>query len=179
MAVTIPAGFPIVGSNEPGGQVAQYLPGRPIGGGAGDPPDGQDEATDAMQGITHTWARGRLSTVTVVHTFGQGSPAEIVAYSGVGVSAGLLWLPGYLNAARVDVDVSLDWADGEVTVEVFDSTTLVLITSGVSGVTAAQTQGVITLLGLPQDVFFVARLEKNVTECRLYGIRVVERPSTP
>ena len=179
MAVTVPTGFPIVGGNEPAGQVAQYFRGRPVGGGVADPADGQDEATDSLQGINHTWARGRLSVVNVVELYGITTPqAPIASRAAAGWSGYVLWMPCYLNNARTDLSVTVDYEDGRVEVTAYDNTDA-LIATATTAFSIPQTQATLSLAGLPQDAYLKVRIEVNVTTCKLYGVRAYEQPSTP
>ena len=180
MAVTVPVGFPIVGSNEPGGQVAQYLLARPIGGGELDPADGQDESTDSLQGINHTWARGRLSVVSVIELYGSVSPqASIASRTAAGWSGYVLWMPCYLGTSRTDLTVTVDYEDGQVEVTAYNAATDVLVATATTAVSAAQTQASLSLAGLPQDAYLKVRIQKQTTEIKLYGVRAYEDPSTP
>lgn len=184
MAVTVPLGFPVVGSNNEGGQVAQYLPGRPIGGGVLDPEDGQDEATDSLQGITHTWARGRLSLVTCVEVFGAtwpfiGPQASIAERTVAGWSGYVLWMPCNLGTSRTDLTVTVDWEDGQVEVTAYNAATDVLVATATTVVWPAQRQVDLSLAGLPQASYLKVRIQTTGVKVKLYGIRAYEDPSTP
>jgi hypothetical protein len=180
MAVTVPVGFPVVGSNNEGGQVAQYLPGRPIGGGVLDPEDGQDEATDSLQGITHTWARGRLSLVNCVELYGAVSPqASIAERTAAGWSGYVLWMPCNLGTDRTDLTATVDYEDGQVEITAYNAATDVLVATATTAVTVIQTQASLTLAGLPQTSYLKVRIQTTGAEVKLYGIRAYEDPSTP
>ena len=187
MAVTVPVGFPVVGSNDEGGQVAQYILSRPIGGGALDPFDGQDEATDSLQGINHTWARGRLSVVNCVEVYGAAwtSPwlgtaqAYLASRTVAGWSTYVLWMPCNLGTSRTDLTVTVDYEDGQVEVTAYNAATDVLVATATTGVTVLQTQASLSLAGLPQASYLKVRIQTTGVEVKLYGIRAYEDPSTP
>ena len=180
MAVTVPTGFPVVGSNAEGGGVAQYSTGRPIGGGASDANDGQDEALDSLQGINHTWARGRLCIVNQLTAYGSASPqAAIASRTAAGWSGFVLRLPVYLNDSRADLSVTVDYTDGQVEVTAYNTSTDALIATGTTAITATQTQTDLSFAGLPQDAYLKVRIQRQTTEVKLFAIRAFEEPSTP
>lgn len=178
MASPTPTAFQFIGPEEDPLGAQQIAFSRPLGGGA--TADGQDEAGLLNDNAHYLWDTGNLAVLNQITTYGDaGSPQTPWESTTSASFVEVAQLLCETAPDRNEVEVDVDYADGQVRIGVYDAATGTIIGSTQTTTsTSGRAQEQKTFSGLSTNSIFVKiEILKNTTECFLYSVRVQETPS--
>jgi hypothetical protein len=178
MASPTPTAFQFIGPEEDPLGAQQIAFSRPLGGGA--TADGQDEVGLLNDNAHYLWDTASLAVLNQITTYGDAGTPQTAWESTTSASfQEVAQILCETSPDRNEIEVDVDYADGQVRLGVYDAATDTLIGAAQTTTsTAGRTQEQKTFSGLSANSVYVkVEIVKNTTECFIYSVRVQETPA--